>query len=434
MKNQFLWYGFGILCTWILYGCFADEVSETDQFASQNDQDIQQYIQENNLDAQGTGSGLFYQITSPTNGQSPEAGDSVRVHFVTKLLSGKIVDSTSVALNRPDRYLLDASSIPFGLSEGIQQMKEGEEAILLVPSYLGYGNNAFNNAPPELPPFSVLVYEITLLEVKSEDDQIAEYIEEQSFEKVERTDSDLRFILINEDPSNTLPEDGDLITVTYVGEFLDGTQFDSSLDSSFSFTLADAGSPATVIEGWDEGLRLMNEGDSAILVIPSELAYGSTGTDGGLGGSGIPPYTPLAFQITRVKSEAQLIFEYIQANGLQSDTSVTSSGLVFAVQQAGTGNTPTVNANAVVSYTASFIDKDGSLVEYENFSSRTFDLSDEDNFSLTDGLKEGILLMQEGERRTLLAPSGLLYGTPGSGPVPGRTPVVYQVELIQVNF
>jgi peptidyl-prolyl cis-trans isomerase, cyclophilin type len=50
-----------------------------------------------------------------------------------------------------------------------------------------------------------------------------------------------------------------------------------------------------VIQGWDEGILLLSEGDKARLVIPSELAYGSRGA-----GGVIPPNAPLIFDVELV--------------------------------------------------------------------------------------------------------------------------------------
>ena len=51
-----------------------------------------------------------------------------------------------------------------------------------------------------------------------------------------------------------------------------------------------------VIEGWDEGILLLSEGDKATFVIPSDLAYGSQGA-----GGVIPPNAPLIFEVELVR-------------------------------------------------------------------------------------------------------------------------------------
>ena len=82
---------------------------------------------------------------------------------------------------------------------------------------------------------------------------------------------------------------GDIVVVNYTGTFLDGEKFDSSYDRNepFDFTLG----RGEVIKGWDEGIAYMKEGGKATLIMPSSLAYGSSGA------GSIQPYTSLIFEV-----------------------------------------------------------------------------------------------------------------------------------------
>jgi hypothetical protein len=84
-------------------------------------------------------------------------------------------------------------------------------------------------------------------------------------------------------------EDGDQVTVNYVGTFPDGTVFDSSIarNQPFSFALG----VGQVIEGWDLGVVGMKVGGERKLIIPAALGYG----DAGVGP--IPPNATLDFTI-----------------------------------------------------------------------------------------------------------------------------------------
>jgi FKBP-type peptidyl-prolyl cis-trans isomerase len=68
-------------------------------------------------------------------------------------------------------------------------------------------------------------------------------------------------------------ENGDLVTVNYIGTTKDGVQFDNSYVRGvpFSFTLGGG----KVIKGWEEGLIGMKVGGQRILVIPPDMAYGN---------------------------------------------------------------------------------------------------------------------------------------------------------------
>merc|ERR1711998_386071 len=60
----------------------------------------------------------------------------------------------------------------------------------------------------------------------------------------------------------------------YKGTLIDGTQFDSSYDRGSPTTFA----PNQVIKGWTEAMQLMVEGDKWEMYIPSDLAYGESGS------------------------------------------------------------------------------------------------------------------------------------------------------------
>jgi peptidylprolyl isomerase len=112
----------------------------------------------------------------------------------------------------------------------------------------------------------------------------------QGFEK---TSSGLRYKMIAEG-NGEKAEKGKTVSVHYKGMLPDGTVFDSSYKRKqpIEFPLG----KGHVIEGWDEGIQLLKEGDQARFVIPSDLAYGSRGA-----GGVIPPNATLVFDVELVK-------------------------------------------------------------------------------------------------------------------------------------
>lgn len=116
---------------------------------------------------------------------------------------------------------------------------------------------------------------------------------EKAVEGFEKTNSGL-YYKITEKGNGKAPKKGDKIEAHYTGMLLDGTVFDSShkRQEPFSFNVG----VGQVIEGWDQGLMLMREGDKARLVIPSQLGYGKRGVAGI-----IPPDAVLVFDVELVR-------------------------------------------------------------------------------------------------------------------------------------
>lgn len=109
----------------------------------------------------------------------------------------------------------------------------------------------------------------------------------------QKTDNGLRYQIIQQG-NGQKPKKGDRVSVHYKGTLADGTLFDSSYKRGKPIDFS-AGI-GQVIKGWDEALLLLNEGDKARLVIPSDLAYGSQGA-----GGVIPPDATLIFDVELVK-------------------------------------------------------------------------------------------------------------------------------------
>jgi FKBP-type peptidyl-prolyl cis-trans isomerase len=105
----------------------------------------------------------------------------------------------------------------------------------------------------------------------------------------ESTASGLRYQIIQKG-NGTKAEKGKTVSVHYKGQLADGTVFDSSYkrNQPIDFGLGQG----QVIAGWDEGISLLNVGDKARFVIPSDLGYGSRGA-----GGVIPPDATLIFDV-----------------------------------------------------------------------------------------------------------------------------------------
>ena len=105
----------------------------------------------------------------------------------------------------------------------------------------------------------------------------------------DKTESGLRYKMIQKG-SGKQAENGKTVSVHYEGSLETGKVFDSSYPRKkpIEFRLGQG----QVIEGWDEGIALLQVGDKARFVIPSDLAYGPSGA-----GGVIPPNATLIFDV-----------------------------------------------------------------------------------------------------------------------------------------
>ena len=85
-----------------------------------------------------------------------------------------------------------------------------------------------------------------------------------------------------------LPKPGDYVKINYVGKMLDGSAFDqSNPNDPFVFRVG----YRIVIQGWDKGIQKLPVGSKASLLVPAEMAYGSSGL------GEVPPNTPLLYEL-----------------------------------------------------------------------------------------------------------------------------------------
>lgn len=107
-----------------------------------------------------TESGLQYHVITEGTGVIPKATDTVTVHYSGKLLDGTEFDS-SYSRNEPVNF--PVNGVIAGWTEALLLMPQGSKWELVIPSDLAYGPGG--NGP--IPPNSVLVFEVELLEVKA---------------------------------------------------------------------------------------------------------------------------------------------------------------------------------------------------------------------------------------------------------------------------
>ncbi len=109
---------------------------------------------------QTTASGLQYEVIKKGTGKvHPTETSTVKVDYEGTLIDGTVFDS-SIQRGEPIEFGLN--QVIKGWTEGVQLMTEGATFKFYIPSELGYGSQPAGSIPPN----SVLIFEVRLLEIK----------------------------------------------------------------------------------------------------------------------------------------------------------------------------------------------------------------------------------------------------------------------------
>lgn len=109
-----------------------------------------------------TASGLRYKIIQQGNGLKAVNGGTVFVHYKGQLVDGTEFDS-SYKRNEPISFSLGTGQVISGWDEGIELLKVGDKARLVIPSNLAYGAKGAGGV---IPPNATLIFDIELMDVK----------------------------------------------------------------------------------------------------------------------------------------------------------------------------------------------------------------------------------------------------------------------------
>lgn len=107
-----------------------------------------------------TESGLQYLVLQKGEGPKPEQTDKVKVHYTGTTLDGNEFDSS---YKRGNPAVFPVTGVIKGWTEALLLMNVGSKYKLFIPSDLAYGKNG---AGPKIPPNSVLIFEVELIEIE----------------------------------------------------------------------------------------------------------------------------------------------------------------------------------------------------------------------------------------------------------------------------
>lgn len=352
----------------------------------------------------------------PDSSKVAESADSSTTALPDTANVGNKLFADSYEGGEPLEFTLGMGQVIPGWEKGLVGMKVGEIRKLYIPYQMAYGENSLDG----IPAYSDLYFEVELVHADKpmEPDVFPKNVEGLKWREVAKG-----LKVYDEKVGSGKPTAiGSVLKTHYTGWLLSGRKFGSSKDMGkpLSVILGNG----KMIKGWERGLDGMREGGVRWFRISPNMGYGAAAY------SMIPSNSTLIFKVELVSSE---IDEEIAASlDIFPDTTALkfengSEGLRYAIIKEGEGEPAQKGINARVHYT-------GWLVNGYKFDSSR-DRGQEFVFPLGDGRvirgwDLGVQGMLPGEKRILVVPPGLGYGSRGAGPIPGGSTLIFAVEYL----
>jgi FKBP-type peptidyl-prolyl cis-trans isomerase len=234
-----------------------------------DDEKILNHLTQNDIQAQKHNLGFYYKVleTNATGAQLNK-NDVVKFLYSISLLDGTLIESNFTE-GAPAVFKLNSfTMIPEGLDYGIKLMKTGEKYRFFMPSYIAFGSYVSDHFASR----SNFIIDVEVLGKMSETevfniqkDSIIAYMD-ANYPGYLMTETGLCFVDSISGTGNT-PRLGDIITIDFKRKYLDNSLIKTVQETSFPLNSQYA------VPGLEEGLKLMKSGGSAILVMPSSIAF-----------------------------------------------------------------------------------------------------------------------------------------------------------------
>lgn len=262
-----------------------------------------------------TENGLKYKILEKGKGRAAQMSDIIEGTLT--LSSG---DSVLFALDKSEKIFQISESIyPGDLNEGFLKLHEGDSAVFYVPvdSLVKYMGGGMPDFVTDYMVYAIKVNKLYTEEELQQEEMLAmaearqnetpaieKYLADHNL-KAQPDENGLYFIQTKKGTGKVV-EQGQEVSVNYVGKRLDGKIFDTNLEdvamANDMFMPGRTYEPMTfragvgqMIPGFDMAVLKMNKGSKATVIIPFDLAYGPRPVS-----EDLPAFTTLVFEIELV--------------------------------------------------------------------------------------------------------------------------------------
>lgn len=264
-----------------------------------------------------TDNGLYYKLVAIGDGKGkPKTGDYLQL-LITYRTEKDSVFYDSYSNNETGKVLLPLghSSFKGSFEEKLMDMNEGDSVSFMVNADSLFTKFFKSDVPYFIQKGKYVKLDVRLYRIFNEAEyclevkKFKELIENRDIEEQRKIQlfldtassnyasltKGIYYQYITQGAGNKI-ERGNKIAIHYKGSFLNGKYFESSYERAqpLEFTY---GEEQQVIKGIENAISIMNEGAKAKFIIPSQLAYGKSGSTNGI----VPPYTTVIYEVEILK-------------------------------------------------------------------------------------------------------------------------------------
>jgi len=254
--------------------------------------------------------GIYYQLlTLGDSVNTPSPGDYVTVDLVYATIDD------SVFFEGRRKFRLSEPAFQGSVDECLGMLSKQESAKFIIDAHKFFTLTLESTLPSFIDSGSPMKVQIEMLDIQSENEYQKE---KEAFVKWIEDFGDYEQVILKQYLKNSeLPvenltnglyylnlrsgngkkvEKGDTVIVHYEGRFLNGKFFDSTIKRKEPFGFV-YGQEWQVIEGMEQAIGLMEEGEKSLFIMPSDVAFGKSGSSTGI----IPPYTSIIFEVELIE-------------------------------------------------------------------------------------------------------------------------------------
>ena len=251
--------------------------------------------------------GLEYKIISDEKGPLIKYGEFMQLNYATYCNNGKsdsLLEDTRNSVG-PMIQMFDSVSTPMAYYEILRQLRKGDSLLIRIKTDSAFKGEMAAQMPPFMQKGHYLITAVKVINIfhdrkqadsaqtasdslhnaeqlVKDDKAIQDYLKKNNI-KAEKTAKGT-YVEIIKPGEGAFIDTSVVAKVNYTGRTLEGEMFDSNTDPAkghvepFLVNLtSDRTLGVPVIQGWYDGLKLMQKGTVGKLIIPSTLAYGKFG-------------------------------------------------------------------------------------------------------------------------------------------------------------